>query len=54
MKKKLFCFGFICLILIIIFITYKNKNEVSKSIKTESNVSLRLKGLTKPNFPDFL
>ena len=36
------------------YITYKNKNEVSKSIKTESNVSLRLKGLTKPNFPDFL
>ncbi len=53
MKKKLFCFGFICLILIIIFITYKNKNEVSKSIKTESNVSLRLKWINQAQFSGF-
>lgn len=51
MKKKLSYIGFICLILVLIFIVYRVKN--TNHVETKNNVSLRLKWINQAQFSGF-
>jgi len=53
MKKKLFYFGFICLILALTLIVYKIKTTKHVNFETKSNVSLRLKWINQAQFAGF-
>jgi len=51
MKKKLFYFGVICLILVLILIIYKVKT--TNHVENKNNVSLRLKWINQAQFSGF-